>query len=161
MYTRKQAWRRVNSRNIQATPGSAHDDYILRRSLKKSVSENDIVSESCKYVSDQELCAKSKTYEPDSKNRKVRFNGAARVVLVPNLREYKTEGVHTDVWWMKSELSSFKMNAKLEFVELVERCNGQLSAALDILHGKWPEQTILDSDFNEMGSPTFVAKACA
>ena len=152
MYTRKQAWRRVNSARFSSPRGYDSDEFEendMRVPLKKSVSEDNILGNKGKYVRDHTVSTTSLPelveYGHDTVNRKVRFNDATRVVLVPSLREYKTHGVHADVWWEKSDLRSFEMDARLEFVQLVEKCNGDFVVALKMLHRKWSECNILES----------------
>lgn len=61
-------------------------------------------------------------------NKQVRFSETCRVVLIPCLKEYRSLGLHLDMWWQEKDYRSFKISATQEISNFLSLFGGDVKA---------------------------------
>jgi hypothetical protein len=60
------------------------------------------------------------------------------VVLIPCREDYKSSGVHEELWWQPLEYLDFKLDATAEVTAVMKRKNVDIKRAIEILYHSSP-----------------------
>lgn len=71
---------------------------------------------------------------PLNECKKVRFNETCRVVLIPCLKEYRSLGLHLDMWWQEKDYRSFKLSATQEISNFLSSFGGDVKSITRYLY---------------------------
>ena len=67
-------------------------------------------------------------------NKQVRFSETCRVVLIPCLKEYRSLGLHLDMWWEEKDYRSFKISATQEITNFLSSFGGDVKSITRYLY---------------------------
>lgn len=121
MFARNQIWRAVQRGNS--------DDNL-------SLVEND-----CDYSSSTSSSpfrprriSSSSDISTIKSTKQVRFSETCRVVLIPCLKEYRSLGLHIDMWWDEKDYRSFKVSARQEVSNFISSFGGDVKMIMKQLY---------------------------
>lgn len=114
MFARNQIWRAVqrgaSDENISLVDNT---DGSSRRTLSSSHEEKQSAVKSSKQV---------------------RFSETCRVVLIPCLKEYRSLGLHLEMWWEEKDYRSFKLSARQEVSNFISSFGGDVKSIMRQLY---------------------------
>jgi hypothetical protein len=116
MFARNQIWRAVQR-------GNSADNISLVENSEDSPEANLLLP---KRVSSSDL--------PMKTSKQVRFSDTCRVVLIPSLKEYRSLGLHLDMWWDEKDYRYFKRSARQEVSNFVSSFGGDIKSIMKQLY---------------------------
>jgi hypothetical protein len=66
--------------------------------------------------------------------KQVRFSENCRVVLIPCLKEYRSLGLHLDMWWEPKDYRLFKLSASQEVSNFLNSFGGDVKSIMRQLY---------------------------
>lgn len=114
--TRNQIWRAVQRGNSDDNLSLVENDgdYSPTSFLPKRVSSSDIL--------------------PVKSSKHVSFSDTCRVVLIPCLKEYRSLGLHLDMWWDEKDYRAFKVSARQEVSKFLTSFGGDVKLIMKQLY---------------------------
>mmetsp|Transcript_4719 Transcript_4719/g.4765 ORF Transcript_4719/g.4765 Transcript_4719/m.4765 type:complete len:193 (+) Transcript_4719:64-642(+) len=163
MFTRKQVWRRTTTKKIKSNQINSNfiDSIPLSRStsdptgcsLNNNNNNNNFNSinlkERPKSTNNLMSEIEKEVEEKKEENKKVRFSDTSRVILVPCLNEYRSHGLHNELWWENNDYCSFKHSASVEFYEMLSKFEGDVKEVLKRLYQHNHENNEESKDNNQ------------
>jgi hypothetical protein len=116
MFARNQIWRAVQR-------GNSSDNLSLVENSEDTPPSNSLLP---KRISSSEL--------PMKTSKQVRFSDTCRVVLIPSLKEYRSLGLHLDMWWDEKDYRSFKVSARQEVSNFISSFGGDIKSIMKQLY---------------------------
>jgi hypothetical protein len=116
MFTRNQIWRAVQRGNSDENISLVdnNDEYSSKTFLPRRISSSEM--------------------KPVKSSKQVRFSDTCRVVLIPSLKEYRSLGLHMDMWWDEKDYRSFKMSARQEVSNFISSFGGDVKSIMRQLY---------------------------
>jgi hypothetical protein len=125
MLTRKQQWRRVKTRKYESFPkSSTRTRTLIERASSPTDRQLGIFERDGSYSGREITATKSG----------LSFSHQVRMILVPSRQDYRSSGLHSDLWWEPAEYLHFKTEAKTEVSTVMHRERVGLKTALNMLY---------------------------
>lgn len=109
---------------------------FARNQLWKAIQE-ETSRRSSKSYSDEDVLLPSTTTGTGSftnRRKNVRFSETCRVILIPCLAEYRSLGLHLDMWWQEKDYRIFKSSAAQEISNLFFSFGGDVKSITKSLY---------------------------
>jgi hypothetical protein len=79
-------------------------------------------------------CSKNMVMQTSGCLKKISFSDRNRVILIPTIQDYRSSGLHEELWWQPSDLDHFKVEATHELMRVMKDHNLDVKSALSYLY---------------------------